>query len=302
MINFVCMNPAQHSISDYLSLFRNELSGRYPEREITHLFHLLMEKLNYKKTEIYLNLHKKLSLKERKWLESGLIRLSSHCPVQYILGEVWFAGMRLKIRPGVFIPRPETEELVEWILGLYRDGSLRVLDIGTGSGCIALALKKNRPGFFISGFDNDRKALTLARENQKLTGLSIHWQKKDIHKEALKPPSSEFDLIVSNPPYIPLKEKKKMALHVAMSEPPGALFVPDSDPLYFYRSVTNYALMALIPGGGLFFEIHELAGQALCRMLEKAGTWHDITLRKDIHGKDRMLMAVKSLTSFSDGE
>lgn len=202
-------------------------------------------------------------------------------PVQYIAGEAWFDGMWMKVCEGVLIPRPETEELVRWVAADGLRGE--ILDVGTGSGAIAIALARRANGVgYITALDVSACALEVARENARRAGVDVEFVQCDILREA---PARRFDIVVSNPPYIPASERAAMHRNVVGFEPAEALFVPDDDPLVFYRAI------ARMRPGRLYFEIYEHLGREVCAMLGDMG-YEDVELRRDINGRERMVKAV----------
>ena len=218
-------------------------------------------------------------------------RLKQFEPIQYILGETEFFGLKLKVNPDVLIPRPETEELVQWICETSWPPKSVILDVGTGSGCIALALKKQLRHTEMCALDVSERALQTAIENATKNGLEVHF----IHADILQWSKKDwplFDCIVSNPPYVRELDKKQMQPNVLEFEPETALFVSDDDPLIFYRETGHFAAHYLKPGGKLFFEINENLGDETCGLLKYIG-FKNIKLRKDIHGKDRMIIGEK---------
>lgn len=225
-------------------------------------------------------------------LEAITAALLRQEPLQYVLGEAWFYGMRMQVNKNVLIPRPETEELVDWTVReeREREGEIRVLDIGTGSGCIALGIKKGLPGAEVMGMDISEGALELARENARLNGMEVAFIQADALTVDLRLPKGLFQVLVSNPPYIPLKDLHTLPYNVAQFEPHLALFVDSNDPLLFYRKIARMGRRLLQKGGALYFEIHELAGKEILALLEAEG-YRDIELRKDLQGKDRMVRA-----------
>lgn len=222
---------------------------------------------------------------------SGVIdRLLAREPIQYIFGETQFYGLRLKVTPDTLIPRPETEELVDMIVREAGDRSdLRVLDIGTGSGCIAIALARNLRFPQVSAIDISPRALEVARENARTLRTNISFSQADAL--ALTPPAAPaYDIIVSNPPYIALHEQSGMDSNVLDHEPHSALFVPDSDPLVFYHAIARFALKALTPGGRIYFEINPLYAHDLSAFMQSGG-WTDINLIPDTYRNIRFLSA-----------
>lgn len=218
-------------------------------------------------------------------------RLTEGEPVQYVLGRAEFSGRWFNVRPGVLIPRPETEELCAWITADSKaSGSPKVLDIGTGSGCIAITLQLDMPESKVTAWDISADALDVARENAQQLGANVNFVKLDALNAK---PEGEWDVIVSNPPYICEKEKKDMAVNVLEHEPHTALFVPDADPLLFYRAITRLAVQTLNKGGRLYFEINPIYADDTCRMMRAEGMT-EVELRSDMYGKQRMAKGVKA--------
>ena len=218
-------------------------------------------------------------------------RLMEGEPVQYVLGRAEFCGRWFDVRPGVLIPRPETEELCAWITADSKaSGSPKVLDIGTGSGCIAITLQLDMPESNVTAWDISADALDVAHENAKQLGANVNFVKLDALNAK---PEGEWDVIVSNPPYICEKEKKDMAVNVLEHEPHTALFVPDADPLLFYRAITRLAVQTLNKGGRLYFEINPIYADDTCRMMQAEGM-SAVELRSDMYGKQRMAKGVKA--------
>lgn len=218
-------------------------------------------------------------------------RLMEGEPVQYVLGRAEFCGRWFSVRPGVLIPRPETEELCAWITADSKaSASPKVLDIGTGSGCIAITLQLDMPESKVTAWDISADALDVARENAQQLGANVNFVKLDALNTK---PEGEWDVIVSNPPYICEKEKKDMAVNVLEHEPHTALFVPDADPLLFYRAITRLAVQTLSKGGRLYFEINPIYADDTCRMMRAEGMTA-VELRSDMYGKQRMAKGVKA--------
>lgn len=218
-------------------------------------------------------------------------RLTEGEPVQYVLGRAEFSGRWFNVRPGVLIPRPETEELCAWITADSKaSASPKVLDIGTGSGCIAITLQLDMPESKVTAWDISADALDVARENAQQLGANVNFVKLDALNAK---PEGEWDVIVSNPPYICEKEKKDMAVNVLEHEPHTALFVPDADPLLFYRAITRLAVQTLSKGGRLYFEINPIYADDTCRMMQAEGMTA-VELRSDMFGKQRMAKGVKA--------
>ena len=227
-------------------------------------------------------------------------RLLAGEPVQYVIGEAEFGGRRFRVAPGVLIPRPETYELCQWVSnrGERREErgekEERILDIGTGSGCIACTLAAELPEAEVTAWDISEEALAIARENARRTQVHVSFEQVDILDPRLiaASPQNRYQVIVSNPPYICQKEQATMERHVLDHEPHLALFVPDDDPLLFYRAIARYASHALTPGGSLYFEINPLYATELSALLS-AMSYHDIALKNDQFGKPRMIKATR---------
>lgn len=232
-------------------------------------------------------------------LESIFSALQRKEPLQYILGQADFYGLKFKVDPRVLIPRPETEELVEWVLETISapvvSTSPRILDIGTGSGCIPITLAKKIPQAELWGLDVSAAALALAQENAQLNQVQVHWLEVDILQEVLWPQhfsnNSTFDAIISNPPYIPEREQLLMPAQVTQFEPHLALFVSNDDPLIFYRQIACFAKQYLRTNGYLFFECNEYNASEVATMLSEMA-WEEIVLQKDLSGKERMIRAL----------
>jgi release factor glutamine methyltransferase len=291
---------------------KKELAGHYPDREIESLSEILFShRLDIKGHEIGLRRKEILKPGDAAWFSEAIGRLKMSVPIQHITGETEFFGLKLKAGPEALIPRPETEELVQWILEdleagklLQNQGGLSILDIGTGTGCIALALASRLPQATLFATDVHSPSLDLARENARRLGLRVDFLLHDILGEGEAEASGgtgrgdawktsglpQLDLIVSNPPYIPGGERASLEVNVREFEPPSALFVPDSDPLIFYRHIARFGRRNLRSGGLLYLEIHEKSGPRIRQVLEQAG-FGEIVLRNDINGKQRMVRA-----------
>jgi release factor glutamine methyltransferase len=282
------------SVQDVSAAFRKELSNLYDIKEINSLCNITIAEITGT-SSAKIKAFPELELQEEhlEAIDQILTRLKTGEPIQYILGHAEFYGLTFKVNPSVLIPRPETEELVEWVLNSV--GSLelavgRILDIGTGSGCIAISLKKNLPGFSVSAMDISTDALKTAQENAGLNDVEINFIQADIlnRKSEIQNPKSE--IIVSNPPYVTPDDKKQMHQNVTDFEPHTALFVPENDPLIFYKAIADFATENLEKGGLLFFEINENYGEQLVDLLSHK-SFKNIELRKDMSGKDRMINA-----------
>jgi release factor glutamine methyltransferase len=255
----------------------SELRDFYPEEELRELaLWIIEEATGLTRTQI-ITANTAADIPD---LNSIIEQLQANTPIQYIFGRTQWLGLDLHVTPATLIPRPETAELVDWVISTNDNNApLRVLDIGTGSGCIAIALKKHCPNWIIQGVDISPEALEVARENSQSNNVNIKWKVMDILSET---PDS-VDIIVSNPPYICHREKANMQPQVLDYEPHRALFVPDDDPLVFYRRIAS-----IKSAKRLYFEINEAYGQEVCNMMLDLG-YTDIQLKHDIYGKARMV-------------
>jgi release factor glutamine methyltransferase len=272
---------------------KSALEGLYPEQEIKSFSYLIIEKLTgLSRTEIILNKNTLFSIEQHHVIESFIENLKKFVPIQYILGETEFYGLIFNVNGAVLIPRPETEELVEWIcMENDHNNHVKILDIGTGSGCIAICLKHELPNSTVDAFDISEVALETARGNAQRNKVDVHFTKTDILNASDF--NTKWDIIVSNPPYVLENEKAAIEANVLDYEPHLALFVPDTDPLLFYRRIAEFAQKQLNKNGKIYFEINRAYGDATVNLLAKLG-FTDIELRKDISGNDRMVKAVYS--------
>jgi release factor glutamine methyltransferase len=271
-----------------IQYIEKELTELYPKTEIEGFTRIIIEAVcGWSFTEQVVKKNEQIPEADFEKTKKIVKRLKDFEPLQYILGETEFYGLKLKVNPSVLIPRPETEELVDWITKSGLTENCSVLDIGTGSGCIALALKSQFKDAEVFGIDISEKALEIARQNAVINGLDVRFLKADIlnrdHFEW-----ENFDVIVSNPPYIMELEKAKMHANVLNFEPQNALFVSDNDPLVFYRSIAAFAKKHLKNFGLLYFEINENMGPEMFKLLIDFG-FSEIEVRKDISGKNRMV-------------
>ncbi|TVZ53256.1 peptide chain release factor N(5)-glutamine methyltransferase [Dokdonia sp. Hel_I_53] len=280
------------SIDDFRNLFRNTLSGISEPEEIENLCFIALEYvLNKTRVEISLSRKCELSTKEEQALKEVLNRLEQSEPIQYIIGSTEFYGLKFLVNPATLIPRPETEELVAWVLESIRENvksKTNILDIGTGSGCIAIAIAAHDKTANVSAVDISKDALMTARENALTNNVEVDFTHKDILKATKL--DRVYDIFVSNPPYIRALEKAEMRDNVLLNEPDSALFVPDDDPLIFYRKIAQLAYKNLAKDGILFFEINEYLGAEMLYLLKEIG-FNNLVLKKDIFGKERMIKA-----------
>ena len=268
------------------------LAPLYGDGEAKAIARLVFEvRFGLSMSDICLGKDTQLSANNQTELKGIADRLLEQEPIQYVLGQADFCGRAFMVNEHVLIPRPETEELCRWITSQGDRHRVRLLDIGTGSGCIAITLAAEMPDAEVTAWDISAEALEVARENAKRTHVHVSFEQVDAlnipHSSFL---TSHFSLIVSNPPYICNKERASMEANVLEHEPHTALFVPDDDPLLFYRAIAQYGQIALEPGGWLYFEINPLYAQPLCDMLRMM-SYHDIELNLDQYGKQRMIRA-----------
>jgi release factor glutamine methyltransferase len=270
--------------------FKVQLATQYESIELNSLLAILFEHFTgWNQLQQVVNKDQALDAVVTSNLQNAVNTLQTGMPIQYITGKAWFMGNEYRVNNQVLIPRPETEELVEWILEYANiiDKPLQILDIGTGSGCIPIALKLSLPHCMIAGLDISEQALEVAKQNATMLHAEISWLQEDILNTTYLP--NTFDVIVSNPPYIPFKENIHMQVQVKDFEPSIALFVKDEDPLIFYRSIARLGKQYLAPKGQLFFEMHYDQGKALLALFDEMG--YHAELRQDMFGKDRMLRA-----------
>tara|TARA_B110000977_G_C11026673_1_gene473472 strand:- start:801 stop:1652 length:852 start_codon:yes stop_codon:yes gene_type:complete len=277
-------------VKDIRIYLKRSLVGQYPDAELRGFNNWILEHLfDYSSTDALLNADHPLSAKNRLELEVIISQLKLEKPIQQILGYSWFYGHKFLMNEFVLIPRPETEELVDWILKDAPDNK-SILDVGTGSGCIPITLSLNSKAS-ISSLDISLKALIQARVNAKELKASVHFIQADVLAEECIGELDFYDIIVSNPPYVLESDKKMMSNNVLENEPHIALFVPNDDALRFYKAIADIATKKLNKNGFLYFEIHENYGPATLNMLKTKG-FTDLELRKDLQGKDRMVKAV----------
>lgn len=292
---------------DIKAIFHKELDHTYGSNEVESFFFLSSKHhFNIARIQIALEPELTFTTSETDTFFQILEDLKQQKPIQYILGETEFYGLKFKVNSDVLIPRPETEELVDWIITEVRkhqktdvandqSEKLRILDLGTGSGCISISLAKNLPGAKVFAVDISEKALDVAKENANNNDVEVEFVKGDVLNESFQSSTFEngkFDIIVSNPPYVRRSEKEQMKPNVLENEPDLALFVEDNDPLLFYKAITKFAVNNLKANGQLFFEINQYLGTESKTLLEDAN-FQNIELRKDINGNYRMLKGQK---------
>lgn len=278
------------SLNDIKQSLKKQLADQYESIELNPILSILTEHITgWDQLQQALNKETKLNETQILAFDKAAAELKAGKPIQYVIGKAWFMGEAYSVNEHVLIPRPETEELVDWILEYaeIKGTALRILDIGTGSGCIAIALKKALPDSNVSAIDISTNALKVAADNASILNAAIEFVPLDILNTAFLP--DQYDVIVSNPPYIPMHEMENMEMQVAAQEPNIALFVPDEDPLVFYKAIARLAKLHLKPNGQLFFEIHFDQGEALVKLLDEMHFHAE--LREDLFGKDRMIRA-----------
>ena len=292
-------------LKQYKTHFFDLLKNIQDEQEIESFFFILTEYLhNLKRIDVALNPDFELSEAAIEKWNAILAQLQQEKPIQYITREAWFYGLRFEVNENTLIPRPETEELVEWIIesqkSKVKSQKFEILDIGTGTGCIPISLKANLPHVNVSAIDVSEKALEVARRNAVSNKVEINFIQTNILEvedlSQLQTPNfqlpTSFDIIVSNPPYVRNLEKQEIKKNVLDYEPHLALFVEDTDALLFYRKIAQLALKNLAPNGLLFFEINQYLGKETVELLENLG-FKNIELKKDIYGNDRMVKSTR---------
>lgn len=291
-------------LKQYKTHFFDSLRNIQEEQEIESFFFILTEYLhNLKRVDVALNPNFELSEDDVEKWNAILAELQLEKPIQYITGEAWFFGLRFEVNENTLIPRPETEELVDWILSssiTQHPTPLAILDIGTGSGCIPISLKANLQQANVSTIDVSKKALEVAKRNATSNKVEINFIQTNILEveDLSQLPSpitdypSPYNIIVSNPPYVRNLEKEEIKKNVLDYEPHLALFVEDTDALLFYRKIAQLALKNLSPNGLLFFEINQYLGKEMVELLENLG-FKNIELKKDMYGNDRMIKCKK---------
>lgn len=277
--------------------FQNQLNSIYNKEEIDNFFFILIE-FYFEINRLKLALEPDVNIANPEAILYALKLLKEEKPIQYILGETEFYGLPFKVNENVLIPRPETEELVDWVLNESKTNnqqSITLLDIGTGSGCIAISLAKNLPNAKVYALDVSAEALKIAKQNAELNHVYIELIEDsilDVKNSKLLSEDLKFDVIVSNPPYVRELEKELMKPNVLDNEPHLALFVDDDNPLLFYKAICEFSNKNLKEGGKLFFEINEYLGKEMTQLL-KDYNFKNIKLKQDIFNKDRMALGIR---------
>lgn len=275
--------------NEYYRYYLQQLQSIYSLEEATAITALIFEnKAGITRAEIVLSPGEYVNGQHKSILDTSLQQLLQHIPVQYITGATWFYNLRFKLNQHVLIPRPETEELVKWLIDEDQNERISILDIGTGSGCIPVALKKYLPKAIITSIDLSRDALSIANENAAANNVSVEFIQLDFLNQREWGRLGEFDIIISNPPYIPASEKTTMDKNVTAYEPHLALFVPDDQPLLFYEKILAFAKTHLKQAGKIYLEVHEDLAKETAAVFLSA---FKVEIKKDINGKERMIRA-----------
>ena len=271
---------------------KSQLKVIYDEGESAAIMDLLMENITgIEKNDLFRNKLKRLNEEEISKLNSHLERLEQHEPLQYVLNESWFCGLKFYVDKNVLIPRPETEELVEWVIAncKFPIDRLNILDIGSGSGCIPITLKRRIRKASVESCDISSEAIKVAKQNAALLGADVKFTELNFLERSNWKNFAKYDIIISNPPYIPISEKQNMPSHVVDHEPAEALFVPEDDALVFYKAIAAFAHEHLNENGNIYLELHENLGKQVQDLFNAAG--YQTELKKDMSGKERMLRA-----------
>lgn len=281
------------TLNELYRLYLHDLKDIYPENEAADITKLVFESVaGISRADVIRNPEKLLNEPLTSTLKKHLADLKTHQPVQYVIGEAWFYQMKFKVNPAVLIPRPETEELVTGVIEVLKDNpNAAVLDIGTGSGCIPIALKKNMPGAAITAIDVSKEALEVAKENAAIHHTAILLKQLDFLDEQAWNELGSYDIIVSNPPYIPFGEKALLDKNVTAFEPHTALFVPDNTPLIFYEKIAAFGKSHLKEKGQVMMETHEDFAMQVLQLFSASG--YDAAIIKDMSGKERMVVATR---------
>lgn len=279
------------TLQNIVDLFKENINRVENKQETDALLNLVLEHvLSLNHLQWVQHLDEELAKDQISHIKTIMTRLEKHEPIQYILNEAHFYDLIFKVNPSVLIPRQETEELVHWIIEEQKHFKtpISILDMGTGSGCIPIALKKNLPMAHVFSCDISEEALSVAKRNAKENGVEVTFFKTDILEKPILP-LPKFDIIVSNPPYVTNREKKEIRNNVLNNEPHLALFVSDENPLLFYKKIADLATQHLQSDGNLFFEINQYLGKETEEMLQKKG--FNTQLKKDLNNNDRMMKA-----------
>lgn len=287
------MKNSQKTVSEIVKFFKKELSGMYPEREIQSIIYIVFEEvMGFSKVDVYAKSEVIPNAEYMEKLAEVFEQLKNYKPIQYIFGKTEFYNLQFFITPGVLIPRQETQELADWIIHENNTHLKKIIDIGTGSGCLAITLNKNIFRSIVDACDISDEAIALAEENALNINAKIKFYKVDILKWQDYDFFQEYDLIVSNPPYVRESEKVFMLPNVLNYEPHQALFVSDEDPLIYYRAICDFAQKHLKPRGKMYFEVNEALFMD-CKILFLEKGFSNVEIKKDINGKFRMMSACR---------
>ncbi|RPE00919.1 peptide chain release factor N(5)-glutamine methyltransferase [Aureibaculum marinum] len=289
------------TLASLKSVFFKELNKIYTKEEVLSFYYILVkEYLDLEKSEVFLKPELQISKTQVTLFNNSILALKQEKPIQYIIGKTYFYSLTFKVNKNVLIPRPETEELVAWILSEVSNknandtkSNLNILDIGTGSGCIAISLAKNLKLSEVFAIDISKKALYIAKQNAELNKTKVNFLEQDILNLSKTNPilnSQKYDVIVSNPPYVRELEKQEIKNNVLLNEPHLALFVKDNNPLLFYNKIADFALKNLTEYGKIFFEINQYLASETVNLLKQKG-FENIELRTDLFGNKRMIKA-----------
>jgi len=288
------MNSPKKTVANIVARIKFNLLNYYPDNEIQNFIYLIFEHLlNYTKIDIHINSNRVISGKIEKQINKIVSELKRNKPIQYVFKKTEFYGLPFSVSADTMIPRQETEELVDWIIKDNKEKKCKILDIGTGCGCIAIVLARNLTSCSIEALDISKKAINIAKTNARINNASVRFFQYDILKYETKKLKRNFDIIISNPPYIRESEKSALPGNVLYYEPQKALFVPDDNPLIFYRAIAKFGLRNLKDKGILYLEINEALAKQVAEELDKHN-YEKIIIGKDINGKDRMVKANKA--------
>lgn len=279
------------TVFEAISDTEEQLKGIYDASEAAAITDWLAEAVtNIRKTDRRLRLEQELTAAQKDRWQASVTRLLQHEPLQYVLNEAWFYGLKFYVDKNVLIPRPETEELVDWIIENHsQSGSIQILDIGTGSGCIPISLKKTLPQAQVQGIDISMAALAVATQNAAALHTDINFSAVDFLDAGSTKDLPEFDIIVSNPPYIPQLHARDMDANVLRYEPATALFVPDNDPIIFYKAIAIFGKEHLTPNGSIYLELYDVYHTEVNEFYQAQG--YQTVILQDMQGKQRMLRA-----------
>ncbi|GAC1383300.1 MAG: peptide chain release factor N(5)-glutamine methyltransferase [Ginsengibacter sp.] len=282
------------TLQDYFNYFKKELEQIYSTSESENITDWVFESVTgLKRGDRLLRKSDNLSEKDTTQLRDALTRLKDHEPIQYVLGESWFYKEKFRVSRDVLIPRPETEELISWALSeISKDDKLDILDIGTGSGCIPIIMKKYLPKSIVKSIDISEKAINVAKDNARQLNVDVEFICTNFINDSNWSTMGQYDVIISNPPYIPISEVRTLRKNVTDYEPGLALFVEDSYPLLFYKKIIDFSILHLYKSGKIFVEIHEDHAVNTLNLFE-VYEFAKVEIRNDIYGKERMIMAVK---------